>query len=254
MESRENFEGNEPEETSKPVVEILENQIESVVNTVEARVNNPEDQTAEATVQLSTGAQIKEAISHHFKENGKITWSTVKAVGVGALSLIPILGGAGEVASAELIDAAVLEGASVAEAGALSKGAVVAESGKVVTPLIKILGEKGAEKVIDVVKKLDPFEDVPKEIVMASGAAEALGLEGAGVIPAAIQIVINQGKSIKEGISMGVDVGKIILNSPEAQKAKDYVTTAKNKIRSRLDKANTSNMAMAAQVFQPSLA
>lgn len=254
MDSFENFETDFPE-AAKPLVEASEKIVEETLNKVETRVNDPASEAAEAVVQLSTGAQLKDAVKRHFIESGKIAWSSAKAVGVGTLSLIPVLGGAGEAATAELVDAAVLEGGvTKAEAQALAKGAVVTESGKVVPPLTKAFGKKGAERIVKVLNTLEPFEDVPAAVVVVSGAAEALGLEGAGVIPAGIQLVVNKAKTVKQQFRFGKEIGGILTKSPEAQKIKDFASLAVRNIKGRLEQAATPKMALAAQAFQPALA
>jgi hypothetical protein len=235
-------------EAMRPLVEAAGDQVEAVLKTVETRVNSPGERTAEAAVQLSTGTQLKEALGKYFSESGKIAWGNVKALGVGALSLIPVLGGAGEVGVA-MTESATLEGATQAEASALAKGAVVSEAGKVVNPLTKVLGEKGAKRVGKVLKALDPFPDVPTGLVVASGGAEALGLEGAGAIPAGIQLMINEFKKRKLQFGTAKEIGTILIHSLEAGKVKEFAASTVDIIRERLANASAPRMAAAAQAF-----
>lgn len=227
-----------PETTAQKAKEVLQ--------TVQARIHNPIDQSAESAVKLTTKKQLKQVLDTNVKESLKRGWSSAKAMTAGVLSLIPILGGAGE---ASLADAAVLEGATKTEAQALAKGAVVTASGEVTYPLTKLLGETAAKRVVGIVKTIDPFENVHPAIVAASGVAEMMGVEGAGLIPPAIQIITNEVGSIKQGFRAAKEVTDILRQSTEAEKAKNFARSTLEHIRGRLDKATQPNMVAAARAF-----
>jgi hypothetical protein len=229
-------------EAIKPILEATGEKVENLLREIDSRINKPTEQVAEAAVQLTTGKQLTEVIKHHFNEESKILWGDVKAAGIGALSLIPYLGGAGEAATVELTEAAILEGASKTQARALARGAVVSESGTVIMPLAKVLGEQGAEKMGKFLKELDPFPDVPAKLTAASGIAEASGVEGAGLVPSGIQLLVNKYKEIKLNVYTLKNIVSILVNSPETN-------AVIGSIKERINKASSPQMEEAAKAF-----
>lgn len=214
-----------PENT--PDKEAIDLEVQTALEKVEKRLNDPVDQVAEAVGQLSTKGQLKNIIKEHYQEQAKILWSDVKTIVIGAVTLIPIFGPSGE-----LVDAAILEGATLTQAKVLAMGGKVTESGKIVYPLIKLLGKEGSEKLFNILKTLDPFEDVPGLIVAGSGIA-GFFVEGAGTIPSILQFLINRYKSLKLVSTTGSKIGELV----------------KDKINERLVKADSSEMQTAAQAF-----
>ena len=238
-------------ELEKIAVQAVEKAVESAIKTIENRANNqPYVAVAESVVQLSTVGKLGEATKKHTKDQTKLLWSNLKAIGVGAISLIPLIGGAAEAsAAAELVDAAVMEGATIAEAEALAKGAIIKDSGKIITPLVKVLGQAGAEKAVKVLKAIDPFPDVPTEFVVAAGVTEAAGVKGAGLAPVAWQLAVNKVAETQNQINYIQQVGEILTTSPEAQRIRDNVTQVKNYIKDRINNAKAPKMSFAAAAF-----
>jgi len=252
-------------ESIGPLVGAVETKVQEALKSIDIRINNPTDQVAENLTQLSTNEQLISTIKNYYKESGKILWTDTKANIAGILSLIPFLGPSMRVADVTLVEAAILEGATKAQAEALAKGAVVTASGEVAYPLIKILGKEGAERFRKIMEKIDPYPDVPISIVAASGVA-SIGLAGGGAaagasgiggpiaagmevaapivaaIPAAGQILIDKYKFLKLSGSTGKKVFNIIYNSPKVQEIKERITD-------RLKAASSPKMAAAAQAF-----
>jgi hypothetical protein len=204
------------EQIKEKIAGVAGDKAEEILEKIEEKMNQPAEEIAEATVELTTKEKLLKVMKNHSKKSGEIAWNATKAVVAGGITLIPILGGAGEAATAELVDAAILEGATEAEAVALAHGAVVNEAGQVVTPLIKLLGEKGAEKVVKFMKKVDPYPDVPTKLVLVAGIAAAAGIEGAGTIPAVVEMLILQYKRAKLDLKTAMEIGKIVKGRLEA--------------------------------------
>jgi len=108
----------------EPLLEMVSQKAEQVTKNIDQRLQSPIDQSAESAINLSTKEQLNAVFKEYLHKSAHRTWSSAKAVAAGAFSLIPILGGAGEVSSA-LVDAAKIEGATQKQAEVLSKGAVV---------------------------------------------------------------------------------------------------------------------------------
>jgi len=207
--------------------------VKRAIAEIDKRMSKPSG--ADEVARIGFLSKLYGAADPHIKEIGKERWKNAKAVGAGVLSILPIIGQVegGGVAVAELTDAAILEGATLAEAGALAGGKVVGAGGTVVETLGKMMGNKSLEGVKKAMKAIDPFEDVPIGITSAAAAVELLGVEGAMVIPAVARLGIGAVKICKEGIAMGKDMYGVI----------------KDEINNRTKKAGSPGMGAAAAVF-----
>ncbi len=235
----------------EPVMKEAEHIIKNSIESIHKRLNNPVEKAVDAAGNLTTGAQLKQLLKEAGKEQAKIALNSIENLVLGGIALVPVLGQVegGAVASAELTEAAILEGATLAQAQALAKGAVVTGAGEVVYPLTRIIGAEGAKRVTKVLKTLDPFPDVPTIAVLGAGAAELMGVHGAAAIPSAVQILINEYKSMRNLVGTGRKAGDIVLKSPEMERVKDFGSNVVTSITNRLKVASSPQMAQAAARF-----
>ncbi len=235
----------------EPAVAQAEKDVKSLLEQLHQRLESPTEQAVDATAKLTTAQELKELLKNTSKEQAKIALNGIENLVLGGIALVPLLGEleGGTVAAAELVDAAVLEGATAAQAAALAKGATVTAAGEVAYPLTKILGMEGAKRLTKVLKAIDPFPDVPVVVTLASGGAELMGVHGAAAIPSAVQLLIDQYKSVRLSAHAAKEAGRIILTSPEMQRAKDFGNSVYGAIKERLQIAHNPRMAQAAAVF-----
>jgi len=214
---------------------IIGKAAEVAIKNVDERMAKPTNEAADEMARMGFLSKLKKAAEPHIKEIGKERWKNTKAVAAGILSILPVIGQVegGSVASAELVDAAILEGATTVEAAGLAGGKVVGVGGTVVETFGKLVGNKTMEGVKKAVKTIDPFEDVPVGITAAAGAVELAGVDGAMVIPAVARLGIGAVRICKEGIAMGKDMYEII----------------KEEINNRTRKAKGPEISAAAAVF-----
>ncbi len=193
---------------------IMEETVKAIKN-VDDRLKNPVKKVAGKAGELTAFSRFCEDanLKEHALKYTKNQWKTLKALAAGTVSLIPLINQVegGKVASAELIDAAILEGATRAEAAALAKGFVVAGSGAVVEPIGRVVGRGVTDGVKKGLKAIDPFEDVPAVITATAGAAQIAGVPGALAVPALIQLAKNSFEMWSEIYKTGKDIKKAIL-------------------------------------------
>lgn len=235
----------------EPAMNEAERIFKNSLETVNKRLNTPLDEATDATAKLTTAGELKQLLKKSSREQAKIALNAAENLVLGGIALVPVLGEAegGAVAAAELADAAVLEGATAREAAALAKGATVAGSGEVAYPLARILGEEGAKRLNKTLKAIDPYPDIPAIIPLAAGGAELMGVHGAAAVPSAVQLLIDQYKSMRLGAQTAVEAGRIILKSPEMHRIKDFSSGIMSSIGARLNAAASPRMAQAAAAF-----
>lgn len=225
--------------------------VKETIRAIENRLNSPIGEATDATAKLTTAGELKQLLKNTSREQAKIALNGIENIVLGGIALVPVLGEAqgGAIAAAELTDAAILEGATAAQAKALSQGAKVAASGEVAYPLAKILGEEGAKRLTKTLKAIDPYPDLPAIVPMAAGGAELVGVHGAAAIPSAIQLLVDQYKSMRLGAETVLEAGRIVLKSPELKKVQDFGRSVISSVEARLQKAASPRMAQAAAAF-----
>lgn len=202
---------------TQPISIIPEKAVAEAAETIEARMRQPEQRAAEGVGELSMMAQIKGVWEEHKRESWNLAKSTLAAVAAGTISLVPVMGGLGEMVGA---------------------GAQEMVKGK--NPpnwLTKMFGEDGAKKITGELKKLDVYPNIPGGIVVVAGAAQAAGLEGAGAIPAALQLMANGVK------------GLILEGKSTVKVAEILVRGAAKAVNDRLNIAASPGMAAAGAAF-----
>lgn len=224
------------EYVAKPVKEAIQN--------IEERLNSPTDETVNAVGELTTAQQLLAVAKKYGKEAGYNALKKGENLGIAALNLIPVLG----TASQDLVDAAVLEGATVSQAKALATGAEVIGGGEVAYPLTHVIGEKAAAKLGTVLKALDPFEDIDPRIVAACGAV-GLFVPGVGAVPSGIEVAILTIKDAKNAAWAVKEAGSIITKSPELQKVKDFTSSVVQGITNKINSAGGPRMGQARAAF-----
>ena len=155
----------------------------------------------------------------------------------------------GAVAIAELADAAKLEGATLAQANALAKGAEVNVRGGVCYPLIKVLGIEGAKRLNKVLKAIDPYPNIPAVVTLASGGAELMGIHGATAIPSAAQLLVNEFKTIALGAKTALKAGQIIVKSPQVRRMHEFGSSVLSTLDARIQAVTSPRVSQAAHAF-----
>lgn len=223
-------------DTQREVFDELHEAITEAVSHVEERINQPAKEVADQIGRVSFWASLKETVSPHLKEQLKTSWKNLKALVAGGIALAPVLGelGSSTIVAQELIDAAVLEGATLEQAQALAtQGAEVLESGVVAQSAGSILTKEFMQGLNKALKTVDPFEDVHKIVVLAAAGAEMVGLHGALAIPAALQLAKGEFEMMKQSVFITYDVGNLVLSE----------------LKERLAKANQPEMTSAIAAF-----
>ncbi len=235
----------------EPAVNEAERIVKDTLRQIEKRLDSPVGEATDATAKLTTASELKTLLKNASREQAKIALNGIENIVLGGIALVPLLGEAegGAIAAAELTDAAILEGATKAQAAALARGATVTAGGEVAYPLAKIIGQEGAKRLTKVLKAIDPFPDVPTVVTLASGGAELMGAHGAAAIPSAVQILVDQYKSMRLGAQTALEAGRIILRSPEAQRARDFGQSVLSSVQTRLNAAQSPRMSQAAAAF-----
>lgn len=128
------------------------------------------------------------------------------------VSLIPVLGemrAAAILRDSDLVAAALMEGATVAEAGSLALGSVVNE-GVVTSTLWQRLKRPVQYAVKYAVHGSHTRGGkLPRAVTLAMTGAEIGGLHGASALPSAIEIEINRWRTFKELYLAIRDIGSI---------------------------------------------
>ena len=216
------------------VADVESTKLNEGINEAKAKINNrmmvSELEAADNGARLSFWSKIKEATDPFYKKNINLAWRDTKLALTAFFSVLPLLG---EAEGAMLIDAALLEGATRAEAEALARGAVVGANGVVSETLTMILGEKTLDGVRKGLKLIDPFEGVPTEIVLAAAGAEIAGVPGALAILACAKLSLNMVERMVESGKMTADVGKVVIDE----------------IKDRIKKAKSPEMVASAAAF-----
>lgn len=218
--------------------------VKEVIRNVEKRLNNPTDGVVDTIGKLTTLEQLFAIQKKYAKETGYNLLKKAENMGIAALSLLPVLG----TASTDLADAALLEGATVAQAEALAKGAQVVGVGEVAYPLSHLIGEKAAGKVEKTLKALNPFEDVPPEIVAVCGTV-GLAVPGVGAIPSGIEMAILTMKDIRNSALQGQEMLSVITKIPELQTVKNYTRSVVDSITNHIQRATSPQMREARAAF-----
>ncbi len=226
------------------VLELGVKPVKEVIKNIEVRLNTPADEAVDAVGQLTTKQQLIEVVKKYGKEAAFNALKKVENIGIGALQLIPVLGSA----STELVDAAILEGATASQAKALATGANVVGKGEIVYPLTHLIGETGAKKLDKVLKALDPHPDVDPRIVMAFGVAGTV-VPGVGAVPAALELTMLNFKDIKNAASATKEVGSIITKSPELASAKLFAENVIKDVGNRIQSFGKPQMVSARAAF-----
>ena len=226
-------------------LEVVIKPIKEAIQDVEKRLNNPVDEMVNAVGELTTAQQLLSVIKKYNKDTGLNAIKKAENMGIAALSLLPVLG----TVSTDLVDAAIVEGATAAQAQTLAKGAqVVGGAGEVAYPLSHLVGEKAASKVASTLKALDPFPDIDPKIVLACGAA-GIVIPGVGAIPSGIEIAILTIKDIKNTVSTVGEMGSIISKSPELRSVKDFSQSVVQSVTKRIQRAGSPQMTQARAAF-----
>lgn len=235
----------------EPAMNEAEKIVKETIRKIETRLNSPVEEASDATAKLTTAGELKQLLKNSTREQAKIALNGIENLVLGGIALVPVLGEAegGAVAAAELTDAAILEGATAAQAQALSKGATVAASGEVAYPLSRILGAEAAKRLTKTLKAIDPYPDLPAIIPMAAGGAELIGIHGAAAIPSGLELLIDQYKSMRLGARTALEAGRIVLKSPELRQAKEFGQSVISSLGARLSAASSPAMAQAAASF-----
>lgn len=220
----------------KPVVEVIKD--------VEKKLNDPISETINAVGELTTKQQLIEVAKKYGKTAAFNALKKLENIGIGVAQLLPILGPV----SQELVDAAVLEGATASEAKALATGAKVLDGGKVAYPLSHLIGETGAKKLDKVLKALDPYPDLHPGVVAAFGAA-GIVIPGVGAIPNGIEVAILNVKDMKNAAGAIKESASIISKSPEVQQVKDFTSGIIQGVTNRINRAAGPQMGQARAAF-----
>lgn len=235
----------------EPAMNEAEKIVKETLRTIETRLQSPVEQSADATAKLTTVGELKQLLKNTSREQAKIALNGIENLVLGGIALVPVLGEAagGTIAAGELADAAILEGATAAQAQALAKGATVTASGEVAYPLAKLIGADAAKRLTKTLKAIDPYPDLPLIVPLAAGGAELVGVHGAAAVPSAVQLLIDQYKSMRLGAETAVEAGRIVLRSPEVQRMKDFGHSVMSSVTARLNTAASPRMAQAAAAF-----
>lgn len=235
----------------EPAVNEAERIVKETLRRIENRLNSPVEEAADATAKLTTVGELKQLLKNASKEQAKIALNGIENLVLGGIALVPVLGEAegGAVATAELADAAILEGATAVQAQAFSKGATVAASGEVAYPLSRILGNEAAKRLTKTLKAIDPYPDLPAIIPLAAGGAELVGVHGAAAIPSGLELLIDQYKSMRLGAQTALEAGRIVLKSPEVRRVKEFGQSVLSSVEARIASAASPRMAQAAAAF-----
>ena len=218
--------------------------VKEVIRSIEKRLNNPVDGVVDTIGKLTTLEQLFAIQKKYAKKSAYNLFKDGENLVIAGLSLLPVLG----TASTDLVDAAILEGATLEQAGALAKGAQVVDVGEVAYPLSHLIGEKAAGKVEKTLKALNPFEDVPPELVVACGTV-GLAVPGVGAVPAGVEMAILTMKNIRNSALMAKEMGSIIAKSPELQSVKNYTRSIIDSVTNRIDRVGTPQMNQARAAF-----
>jgi len=224
------------EHAVKPVTEVIVH--------IENRLNTPVNQATDAVGELTTLQQLWAIQKKYAKEMTPRKVKELVNMGITVLSLLPVLG----TLSTDLVDAAILEGATPQVAQALATGATVTAGGEVAYPLAHIVGKKGAEKLGKVLHALNPFEDIPPELVAICGTV-GLAVPGFGAVPAGVEIAILNMKDIKSSVLHAKEMGGVLLQSPEFQSVKSFGRAVVDSVSARIHRAATPQMQEARAVF-----
>lgn len=223
---------------------LVEKPAKEVIRDIEARLNSPVDEMVNAIGELTTGQQLLNVAKKYGKEAGYNMLKKAENMGIAALTLIPALG----TVSQDLVDAALLEGASPIQAKALATGAQVTSKGEVVYPLTHLIGEKAAAKVATVLKAIDPFTDIDPRIVAACGVAGVF-VPGVGAVPAGMEIAILNMKDMKNAAWAAKEVGSIISKSPELQSIQNFSKSVMASVTNHIQRAAMPQMVQARAAF-----
>ncbi len=218
--------------------------VQEVIKNIETRLNSPVDEAVDAVGQLTTKQQLMEVIKKYGKEAAFNALKKGENIAIGALQLIPVLGAA----SADLVNAAVLEGATATQAKALAMGANVVGKGEVVYPLTHLIGETGAKKLDKVLKALDPHPDVDPRIVMAFGIA-GIAVPGVGAVPAAVELTMLNIKDMKNAAWAAKEASSIITKSPELAQVKLFAENVVKNVGDRIHAMGKPQMIQARAAF-----
>lgn len=220
----------------KPMVEVIKD--------VEKKLNDPTNEAVNAIGELTTKQQLIEVAKKYGKTAAFNALKKLENIGIGAAQLLPVIGPV----SQELVDAALLEGATASEAKALATGAKVLDGGKVVYPLSHLIGETGAKKLDKVLKALDPYPDLHPGVVAAFGAA-GIVVPGVGAIPNGIEVAILNIKDIKNAAWAVKETTSILSRSPEMQQVKDFTAGIIQGVTGRINRAAGPQMGQARAAF-----
>ncbi|MFZ2206927.1 MAG: hypothetical protein WA061_06325 [Microgenomates group bacterium] len=226
------------------VLELPVKPVTEVIKDVEKKLNDPISEAINAVGELTTKQQLVEVAKKYGKTAAFNALKKLENIGIGVAQLLPILGPV----SQELVDAAVLEGATASEAKALATGAKVLDGGKVAYPLSHLIGETGAKKLDKALKALDPYPDLHPGVVAAFGAA-GIVIPGVGAIPNGIEIAILNVKDMKNAAGAVKESVSIISKSPEVQQVKDFTSGIIQGITNRINRAAGPQMGQARAAF-----
>lgn len=235
----------------EPTLKKAEQMAVELIKKIQLRLNSPVEKAADKAGQLTTMGELKLLFKNAAKGEAKIALNNIENVVLAGLALVPVLGEAegGAIAATELAEAAVLEGVSLEQAEAMAKGAQVTAGAEVAYPISKIIGVEGAKRLNKVLKAVDPYPELHPIIPLLAGGAELVGVHGAAAIPSALQLLVNQYKSVKLGAETAFQAGKIILKSPEVRRMKEFGSSVLTSLGDRLNGAASPRAAQAAQAF-----
>ena len=225
-------------------LELVIKPAKEMIQDIEECLNSPVDETVNAFGELTTGQQLLNVARKYGKEAGYNMLKKAENMGIAALTLIPALG----TVSQDLVEAAILEGASPIQAKALAMGAQVTSKGEVAYPLTHLIGEKAAVKVATVLKAIDPFTDIDPRIVTACGVAGVF-IPGVGAIPAGIEIAILNMKDIKNEVRAAGEFGSILSKSPELQSIRNFSKSVIESVTNHVQRAVSPQMVQARAAF-----
>lgn len=226
------------------VLELAVKPATEVIKDVEKRLNEPTAEAVDAVGQLTTKQQLFEVAKKYGKQAAFNGLKKLENMGIAALQLLPVIG----TASTDLVEAAILEGATTSQAKALATGASVTEKGAVVFPLTHLIGEAGAKKLDKVLHALDPHPDVDPRIVAAFGIA-GVPVPGLGAVPAALEITMLNIKDMKNAGWAMKETASIISKSPEVQSIKDFTHSVFESVNNRIQRAGGPQMRQARGAF-----
>lgn len=220
----------------KPMVEVIKD--------VEKKLNDPISEAVNAVGELTTKQQLVEIAKKYGKTAAFNTLKKLENIGIGVVQLLPFIGPI----SQDLVDAAILEGATATEAKALATGAKVLDGGKVAYPLSHLIGETGAKKLDKTLKALDPYPDLHPGVVAAFGAA-GIVVPGVGAIPNGIEVAILNIKDMKNAAWAVKETTSILSKSPEMQQVKDFTAGIIQGVTNRINRAAGPQMGQARAAF-----